>query len=399
MIGTAARFAVVIVGVCAVMGAVRQVVLNRLHQAQSLRRPWLTRRLSAIEDQLECEYVVYRRTAPDQPDWKADLGWLYQPVPFTGAGQLVHRWLPPLGIQLLRPGTGPMADREHRAVPFQAHELVEHLKMAMQPIGAAADPARMRGFQVCDRLCIAEENVTADREFLQGPRKAEEISRVIDDPHAIAQHFLEIRVSRSGEVVTTAFLRVTVRGRALSLDFTTCALTRTPDSYGKLDEFGENGTGAVVRAAMRGIRDVPATAAQLWRVPLIPWMLAGAWRARIDRTLIPRRGKRIGTRVSVRDEAACAWADAGHDRVTIYDEMKIIEKRLLGATEDFLDSRDVDTSMFKRLTFSIINNSGFLNMGHLHANQGAFGQGAQFHNQAGDGQPGDTGEPSGPEGD
>jgi hypothetical protein len=139
----------------------------------------------------------------------------------------------------------------------------------------------------------------------------------------------------------------------------------------------------VVRAAMRGIRDVPVTAAQLWRVPLIPWMLAGAWRARKDRTLIPRRGKRIGTRVSIREEAACAWADAGHDRVTIYAEMKIIEKRLLGATEDFLESRDVDSSMFKRLTFSIINNSGFLNMGHLHSNQGAFGQGAQFHNQAG----------------
>ena len=239
----AAAFVALVAAVCAVTGAVRQMALNRLHRAGLLRRPWVTRRIAMLEEQQDCEYVVYRRSPPEEPPGKADPDWLYQPVPFTGAGKLVHRWLPPLGIQLLRPGQGRMEEREHAAAPFQAHELVEHLKTAMEPIGVAADPLRMRGFQACDRLYIAEEDVAADRDFLQGPRKADEIDRIIDDPHATAQHFIEMRVSASGEVVTTVFVRVTVRGRALSIDFTTCALTRTPDRYGKLDEFRENGTG------------------------------------------------------------------------------------------------------------------------------------------------------------
>jgi hypothetical protein len=401
--GTAALLAVVLVAVCALTGAVRQMALNRLHRAGSLRRPWVTRRIVKLEEQQDCEYVVYRRSPPVEPPGKTgDPDRSYQPVPyqlvpFTGAGKLVHRWLPPLNIQLLRPGQGRMDEREHVAAPFPAHELAEHLKMAMAPLGAMADTSRMRGFRICDRLYIAEEDVPADRDFLQGPVKTEEINRILDDPHATAQHFLEMRVSTSGEVVTTVFVRVTVRGRALSIDFTTCALTRTPDEYGRLDEYGENGTGAVIRAALRGIGDVPVSVARLWRLPEIPWVLAGAWQARKDQTLTPQRGKRIGSQISVREDAACPSADAGHDRVTIYDEMKIIEKRLLKATEDFLKAREVDTSMFERLTFSIIN-SGFLNMGQFHAGQGAFGQGAQFHNQAGE-QDGSTDGPAGTEGD
>jgi hypothetical protein len=394
---TAAAFVALVAVVCAVTGTVRQVALNRLHRAGSLRRLWVTRRIAMLEEQQDCEYVVYRRSPPEEPPGKADPDWLYQPVPFTGAGKLVHRWLPPLGIQLLRPGQGRMEEREHAAAPFQAHELVEHLKTAMEPIGVAADPSRMRGFQACDRLYIAEEDVAGDRDFLQGPRKAEEIDGIIDDPHATAQHFIEMRVSASGEVVTTVFVRVTVRGRALSIDFTTCALTRTPDRYGKLDEFRESGTGAVIRAALREMRDVPTTLGRLWRLPEIPWVLAGASWARKDRTITPRRGKKIGTLISVRENAACAWADAGHDRVAIYDDTKIIEKRLLKATEDFLEARDVDTSMFKRLTFSIIN-SGFLNMGQFRVGQGAFGEGAQFHDHA-DGQADGADGPDGTEGD
>ena len=44
--------------------------------------------------------------------------------------------------------------------------------------------------------------------------------------------------------------------------------------------------------------------------------------------------------------------------------MKILEQRLLKATEDFLESRDVDVSMLKRRALNIIN-TGILNMGRL----------------------------------
>jgi hypothetical protein len=44
--------------------------------------------------------------------------------------------------------------------------------------------------------------------------------------------------------------------------------------------------------------------------------------------------------------------------------VKKIEQRLLKATEDFLDSRNVDTTVLKRLALNIISN-GILNMGRL----------------------------------
>jgi nucleoside phosphorylase len=83
----------------------------------------------------------------------------------------------------------------------------------------------------------------------------------------------------------------------------------------------------------------------------------------------------IGSRLSVREEIAEDWDDADLDKITIYDEMKIVEQRLLKATEDFLEARKVDTSIFRRRVFSIIN-TGVLNMGKLEMNQSAVGPGA-----------------------
>lgn len=373
----------IIAGISALAGAVRQLILNRIQGARSLRPERLTTRLRTIESQQDCDYVVYRRAAGDEPSAggpASEEG--YQPPPFVGAGTLVHRWLPPLGIQLLRPGEGRMADREHIAPPFKAHELVEHLQKAMAPLGHTSDPNRLRGFQIRDRLYIAEADVAPERAFLQGRQTAGEIRSVIDDPHGAVQHYLEMRVSQAGELVTTVFLRVTVRGRSLSLDFAACALTRTPTSYHILDGFGETGTAAVLRSAWNNVYDIPATLGRLWQLVEVPWMLTAAAWARKDRTMIPRRGATIGTRISLREESATPWADADQDRITIYDEMKIIEQRLLKAAEDFLETRNVDTSVFKRRILSIIN-MGVLNMGKMEMNQTAVGPEAQFQYNTG----------------
>jgi hypothetical protein len=58
--------------------------------------------------------------------------------------------------------------------------------------------------------------------------------------------------------------------------------------------------------------------------------------------------------------------------------VKKIEQRLLKATEDFLDSRNVDTTVLKRLALNIITN-GILNMGRLDIQQAAVGPNAQFN--------------------
>jgi hypothetical protein len=361
----------------AVIGAAHQTALNRTCSAGSLRPARLGRRLAMIDQQQWCDYVVYRRPSPDDGDpGHVFPGWDHEPTRFIGSGTLVHRWLPPLGVQLLRPGEGSMPDREYPSPPFASHELVEHLKNTMKQVGDGGDPTRLRGFDVRDRLYIAETEVGTERGFLQRRCPLAEVSRIIDDPHDTARHYLEIRVSSEGEVVTTVFLRVTIRGRTLSLDFSACALTRTPLAFQVLEQYAETGAGAVLRAAVRGVGSLPQSLAGLWRLGLAPWVLIrSAWAVR-DRTITPRRGLMIGSRVSVREEIAEDWDDADLDKITIYDEMKIVEQRLLKATEDFLEARKVDTSIFRRRVFSIIN-TGVLNMGKLEMNQSAVGPGAQ----------------------
>lgn len=361
----------------AVIGAAHQTALNRTCSAGSLRPARLGRRLAMIDQQQSCDYVVYRRPSPDDGGpGHVFPGWDREPTRFIGSGTLVHRWLPPLGVQLLRPGEGSMPDREYPSPPFASHELVEHLKNTMKQVGDGGDPTRLRGFDVSDRLYIAETEVGKERGFLQRRCPLAEVNRIIDDPHHTARHYLEIRVSSGGEVVTTVFLRVTIRGRTLSLDFSACALTRTPLAFQVLEQYAETGAGAVLRAAARGVGGLPQSLAGLWRLGLAPWVLIrSAWAVK-DRTITPRRGLMIGSRLSVREEIAEDWDDADLDKITIYDEMKIVEQRLLKATEDFLEARKVDTSIFRRRVFSIIN-TGVLNMGKLEMNQSAVGPGAQ----------------------
>ena len=361
----------------AVIGAAHQTALNRTCSAGSLRPARLGRRLAMIDQQQSCDYVVYRRPSPDDGGpGHVFPGWDREPTRFIGSGTLVHRWLPPLGVQLLRPGDGSMPDREYPSPPFASHELVEHLKNTMKQVGDGGDPTRLRGFDVRDRLYIAETEVGTERGFLQRRCPLAEVNRIIDDPHDTARHYLEIRVSSEGEVVTTVFLRVTIRGRTLSLDFSACALTRTPLTFQVLKQYAETGAGAVLRASARGVGSLPQSLAGLWRLGLAPRVLIrSAWAVR-DRTITPRRGLMIGSRLSVREEIAEDWDDADLDKITIYDEMKIVEQRLLKATEDFLEARKVDTSIFRRRVFSIIN-TGVLNMGKLEMNQSAVGPGAQ----------------------
>jgi hypothetical protein len=83
----------------------------------------------------------------------------------------------------------------------------------------------------------------------------------------------------------------------------------------------------------------------------------------------------------VREEIANAWENAQLDRTTIYDHMKIVEQRILKATEDFLREHGVDTSVFESKATNIIN-SGVLNMGgsQMTVEQLAAGVGAHINN-------------------
>jgi hypothetical protein len=363
--------------ISAFAGALRQVSLNRLCLGGPLRPAEPAGRLTVIDAQQMCQYVVYHRPPADIGGKREPVpDWYTEPTPFVGSGTLVHRWLPPLNVQLLRPGEGSLSVREHQTLPFQVHELVRYLKETMEAVGEG--PNRLREFQIADRLYVDERKVTAERGFLQSRCGPEDIKEIIDDPHHTAQHYLEIQLSTTAELVTTAFVRATIRGRSLILDFAACTLTRIPDEYHVLDNYGETGTGAVIRSALRGVYELPGFVGGLWRIAEFPWVLACATWARKDRTFAPRRKVPIGTRVSIREEKAATWEDSEMDYTAIYGDVKLIEQRLLKATEDFLESKDVDISVLKKLAFNIISN-GILNMGKLDVTNSAVGTNPQVN--------------------
>ncbi|MFC7380641.1 hypothetical protein [Sphaerisporangium rhizosphaerae] len=351
----------------------KRIAINKMHNAKSLRIVPRTGRLAAISFQEKHPCVVYSRPQSAEPARKGralvtptlfdDPDPFDEPSLFVGSGRLIHRWLPPLAIQLLPSDADAPVDID---IPFEAHELVGRLKKdldAMRPEEDAHHPTKLRGLECRSRLYIAEADVSAtNRESLHVHPDSQDLESIIDHPNKLYHHFLEIVVTDTGELVTSIYLRVTVKGRALSLDFAACALTRTPEEYGIFDAGGRSGWIAVVRSALTGLRDLPLTVGMVWRVAAAPATLVRAVRAS-KRGAYPRRHvPGSGTQASIRELKSMKWEEASLDKFTIYDYMKIIEQHLLKTTKEFLDGRGLDTSTFEKQASTIIN-SGVLNMG------------------------------------
>jgi hypothetical protein len=371
----------VMAAVAIAAGAARQWRLNQMPTAATLRPTRLNRRLAVIDNQQSHAYVVYRRhgRTPEEDDLDVPFPLPISPDEqpyFVGSGELLHRWLPPLVIQLLRdtPGHSSLVEREYTEPPFSAHELVAHLREAVERIRDADGDIRLPGLEVGDRLYIAETEVLTNREYLRAAISPQVLEDIIDHPGGPADHFLEVRVTTTGELVTTVLLRSTVKGRCLSLDFAACALTRTPAGYHLLDHYAETGTGAVVRSALCALAGLPAETGRSWRLALAPWLLACALWARKDATMIPRRRIWIGTQLSVRkEEDSAPWQHAYADEPKILDHMKIIEQCLISAAEDFLRAHHVDVSAFSKRAETIIS-ANVLNLGgRMDIRNSAFG--------------------------
>ncbi|MGI5167662.1 hypothetical protein ACQEU3_25255 [Spirillospora sp. CA-253888] len=372
--------------VTSVSAVLRHRRLIRVRRAGTLRPPRLTRRQRAIHAQQTHPVAVYRRPEPrDEDALRLPYDPDDEPSFFVGSGKLVHRWLPPLSVQLLRAKSEPSVNgldgsggtqREFVRPPFAAHELVDHLKHEMKPIGRADDPIRLPGYHVLDRVYVAEPDLPGARDLMAHSCDRSRLRQLIDEPYRAAQHFLEIRATSSGELVVTVFLRVTVKGRSLSLDFAACALTRTPPAYQRPVRTGR---AAVTRTALTGLRTLPIEMVRSWRMVKAPWVLLRmACTSLWPRELEPVRG----TLMSIREEKSVPWRQSDFDLPVILDHMKIVELRLLKATKDFLTTHQVDTSTFDKRAETIISAS-VLNMGgHMNINDSAVGGNAQINQHA-----------------
>ncbi|HYQ68935.1 hypothetical protein [Actinophytocola sp.] len=368
--------------VCAfVAGILRQALLISL--VGTTRPHTLTRREEIIDEQQRHPCVIFQR--PPHREGSLDplelLKQTDKPSPFVGSGKLVNHWQ--LGSQLLRPGEGSMEEREYITPPFTAHQLVEALRVELKKLALDTGRESLPGLRVRDRIYIAANDLPADGSLTRRGLGKLEIRDRIDDHRLPGHHFLETSVPIvGGELVATVLIQVSLKGRSLSLDVATCALTRTPETFHVPDWYGEHNSGALLRSAARHVAALPTDVMRIWRLLEIPVVVVGARRARRDHTTVPRR-RSVGPDLALREEIADSWDNAQLDSTTIYDHMKIVELRILKATEDFLRKHEVDTSAFEKKATNIIN-SGVLNMGasQMTVQQMVAGMGAQLNNNA-----------------
>ncbi|MGW7293563.1 hypothetical protein ACWGIB_14400 [Streptomyces xiamenensis] len=362
----AVRLSGTVIVVYLAVGAARQMILIRILRATNLRPRQLSRRQQAADAQQHHICAVYRRPRHSEDEDDLTMFTLFgEDSPFIGAGELVYQWNPPMSIQLLRPSeddNAPLHELEHPVPPFQAHELVDYLREAVQQLESDSQDVRLP-VQVQDRVYVAETDVAADRSLLPPHVDDSTMRAIINTPGSKQHHFLEVTTPAEGaEFVATVLLHVSLQGRTLSLSTAACVLAHTPRSFQRTEEFGQNGIISIVWAALRELSTLPAEIPRLWRVTRYFYALGKAALLPSDLTMAPIRNVLIGTRVSIREKSAQSWPKIQLEKSDILGRMKTIEQRLLRASSDFLYSRGVDTSEFNDRALKIIN-SGIFNFG------------------------------------
>lgn len=387
----AAALAVVYLAV----GATHQLILNRILRTPALRPSRLSARQRAADRQQHHMCAVYRRSrhSDDEDDDLTMFTLFGDESPFIGAGELVYQWNPPMSIQLLRAESdeAPLHEREHAVPPFKAHELVEYLREAVLPLNADSHDVRLPA-EVRDRVYVAETDVAVDRSLLPHHFTRSELRSIINTPESKQHHFLEIITPASGsEFVATVLVRVSLQGRTLSLSTAACVLAHTPRSFQRGEEFGHHGATAVLWAAFNELSALPSDIHYSWRLFRYFYTLAKAAILPHDLTMTPIRNILIGSRVSIREDSSQTWTKVQLEKSDILGRLKTIEQRLLSAASDFLQTKDVDTSVFNDRALKIIN-SGIFNFGDNNSfTNNAVGDAAQVSVSSGQPTQPDTG--------
>jgi len=363
-------------------GVGRQLAVNRLHLAAHLRPEHLCQRSKVVDTQQSSTVVVYSHDHSTEGT----------PSPFVGSGY-VHRW-PQWSIQLVRDEATNAEFITSDEPRFDAAELMGYLRKKAAELSRSHEGPGMPGLHVRDRLFVSQENVLAAVHLLEAEPTSDEMDEITNDPNSHVQHYLEITVSKAGEVVTTLFLGLALRARTLNVDIAIGMLTSLPYEFLSVDAHRENGVGAVVRSALRALRDLPREAGDAWRLGTVPWLVARALYARQDRAVMPRRRRGIGPRFSLRQvvELADRRRPVAFDFREIEENKDIILNTLLDSILDFLKSKGMDVSAVKGQVTNIINATVVGTRG-LTINNSAIGPNAQVNQQSPNNQASQQGEP------
>ncbi|WDZ86917.1 hypothetical protein [Micromonospora cathayae] len=286
--------------------------------------------------------------------------------PFVGAGFLWKNW--GFAQRLVRAasplkGLVPEGEREFATAPFTAAELVDHLRAELTALTTEPEAERqIPGLTVADRVYLAGTETSQ----LIPYTPPDQVAEIVRNPTAPARHYLVCQVvSWRGELVTTVHVHVAVQGKSLYVEFTSTALPPCDDRFRVVDQVGGTGREAYLRAAVRGLLDAPST---IGRAPFnllragVDAVLNSTWTT-ADRPVRP--GYDYGAKVSVR-ELGMAPDTRNHVQTQEIDKyQRIIERRLLAAVLDFLDSRGVDTAEYRQRALTVLNAGAVVTGGSL----------------------------------
>ncbi|MEU6992623.1 hypothetical protein ABZ953_18445 [Streptomyces sp. NPDC046465] len=359
---TAALVAAAPCAVLAVTDVLRQLALNRLRRHLEMNRPARTsRRLSVIDGQQRHPMVVYSGNEP-----------------FIGSGRRLRTWS--FAQRLVETkGIGGEKDVEFAKKPFPTWELVEELRRAITALGTEEDPeTRLPGLIVDDSLFVEGRYAQSYAGELTAVPGADLVRRMLDSPTETARHHLTCRVeSWGGDLVTTIFVHVSLQGRTLYIEFTTCGLAPTRLEYHVVDVVGGTGRMAAFRAAFASVRRLPAVAMAPVRMVAAATLLLGSARAGADSTAASlKRGFDIGASLSAREIASIEADESYFQTFDVAKHSKVIERRLLATVGEFLKEHGVDTTEFLQRATAILNN-GIINTGsgNVDVQDAAMGQG------------------------
>ncbi|NKE60293.1 hypothetical protein FXN61_27235 [Lentzea sp. PSKA42] len=296
--------------------------------------------------------------------------------PFVGAGQELRTWS--FALRMVRAGQPPWfaeAGRQRQApvravteengeLLFKVEDLIAHLRKQLSMLSIESEPRLvLPGLTVQDHVFQAAEGAGS----LTHTMDPSAVSGIIADPTTAARHYLTCQVrSWDGEVVTTVFVHVAVQGRTLYLEFSAWMLPPTQAGYQLLRDPRRTEPGARLDAVGQALTTLPRL------VVGAPFgvLRAGrdAMRAILSAALrVPAADYDFGARTSIRELGAMTLPQVRRENRDMYvpdnyfqsrdvvKYWKILERRLIAATFDFLAAHDVDTAEYAERALTVLN--------------------------------------------
>ncbi|MEU5880483.1 hypothetical protein [Spirillospora sp. NPDC047279] len=302
--------------------------------------------------------------------------------PFPGYGGELETWSVTLNMA--------KAEEGESVIPFQVHELYDHVGDAIGGLG-------LPGVSVEDRLVVNGRDLLRGldpqvrRAVLPDPLGTPVLDiddalmrRLRDDLIGHARPYLTVFVAGwNGELVVTIFLRLALLpGRdLLFVEASYLLLPPSRDRYRKVDGLLGHPTGRQLsniacESFVRSFLAVPQGLAATLSLLRGPWN--GWTKARRDRrAILFDRTFNYGTEFSVRERSNDNSYFRYFQKLDQELYVKTVERRIFDAITDFMERHNIDTSDFSQRQMTILNNGVFVTgQGRVDAQNIAAGKGS-----------------------